>query len=272
MSMIQLHGTTDRTTSISLTKGIQAVENWTILSDVKALECTQLLMLRFRRYGTQKSHVIISMKTTKVTVSSRVRSQNLHSLMHAVMNKQGMRHPDAVGFHGVTLAVVIIPHLVVVEVGHSSFGPIVARRQRVPGSVHHRSSSPPPHSDSLCVRAWVCASLSLWGLLRLFCSKARKTQTTKTGNGKQQQGTKWVKGKKQNTKENNQNSNRNFAPQKKPLKNPNPELGSSLVLLWPSFFFKFIIYYLVFLFQIYLFIYLFIYCGGEISQLGGRIF
>ncbi len=184
MSMIQLHGTTDRTTSISLTKGIQAVENWTILSDVKALECTQLVMLRFRRYGTQKSHVIISMKTTKVTVSSRVRSQNLHSLMHAVMNKQGMRHPDAVGFHGVTLAVVIIPHLVVVEVGHSSFGPIVARRQRVPGSVHHLPSSPPPPSDSLCVRgcAWVCVSLSL-SLGSSSTVLLESTQNTNTNDG-----------------------------------------------------------------------------------------
>jgi len=97
------------------------------------------------------------------------------------MNKQGMRHPDAVGFHGVTLAVVIIPHLVVVEVGHSSFGPIVARRQRVPGSIHHLSSSPPPPSESLCVRACVCVSLSL-SLGSSSTALLESTQNTNDGN------------------------------------------------------------------------------------------
>lgn len=47
-------------------------------------------------------------------------SEDVHFLVEAVVYDEVVRHADAVGFHGVALAVVVVAHFGIVEVGDTT--------------------------------------------------------------------------------------------------------------------------------------------------------
>lgn len=47
-------------------------------------------------------------------------TEHIHLLVEAVVHNEVMCHADTMGFHGMALAVVIIAHLGIVEVGHAT--------------------------------------------------------------------------------------------------------------------------------------------------------
>mmetsp|Transcript_5383 Transcript_5383/g.11847 ORF Transcript_5383/g.11847 Transcript_5383/m.11847 type:complete len:118 (+) Transcript_5383:1292-1645(+) len=54
--------------------------------------------------------------------TDETRAEDVHLFVEAVVDDEVVRHADAVGFHGVALAVVVVAHLGVVEVRDATAG------------------------------------------------------------------------------------------------------------------------------------------------------
>jgi len=54
--------------------------------------------------------------------TDETRAEDVHLFVEAVVDDEVVRHADAVGFHGVALAVVVVAHLGIVEVRDATAG------------------------------------------------------------------------------------------------------------------------------------------------------
>eukprot|EP00850_Spirogloea_muscicola_P000528 SM000002S05608 [mRNA] locus=s2:1102154:1104177:- [translate_table: standard] len=89
-----------------------------------------MVSLVLGRHGPQELHVIVGVEPAHVLVARREWLEDVQLRVHAVVHQQRVRHADAVRLHGVPLAVVIVPHLRVVKVGHAALarlGPACVR-------------------------------------------------------------------------------------------------------------------------------------------------
>ena len=120
-TMVQLNSTTNRTTSVSLTKGVEAVKDRAIFTNIIALELPELVLLGFRGNVVEERNIIIGIEAAKIPILSRKRLKDLHVLKQTVMGKKSMGHPNSVGFHGVTLPVVVIADLGFIKVANFPF-------------------------------------------------------------------------------------------------------------------------------------------------------
>lgn len=68
----------------------------------------------------QKVDIVICMKHGQFLFSELVGSEDLHFVIHAVAHNKRMRHSDPMGFHGMTLSIVVIANLIVVVIRHSA--------------------------------------------------------------------------------------------------------------------------------------------------------
>lgn len=62
-------------------------------------------------YDPQKVDVVVGVKTGHVLAADRLRPKHLHLTVQTVVNHQVVCHTNTVWFHGVPLAVVIVPDL-----------------------------------------------------------------------------------------------------------------------------------------------------------------
>jgi hypothetical protein len=77
------------------------------------------------------------MEAAKIAVTSRKGLEDLHVLKQAVVGKESMGHSNAMGLHGVTLAIIVIADFWIVEIANLSLNPIrSSRRKRIATSVH----------------------------------------------------------------------------------------------------------------------------------------
>jgi hypothetical protein len=77
------------------------------------------------------------MEAAKIPVASRKGLEDLHVLKQTIVGKQSMGHSNAVGLHGVTLAIIVIADFWIVEIANLSLNPVRSSgRERVATSVH----------------------------------------------------------------------------------------------------------------------------------------
>lgn len=126
-AVIQLDSTTNRAPSISLTEGEKTIKDRAIFTNIKALELPKLILLSLRGDTPEEGDIIIGMEAAKIPFPSRKRFEDLHVLKQAVVGEKGMGHTNAMGFHWVTLSIVVIAHLWVVEITHLSLNAISTR-------------------------------------------------------------------------------------------------------------------------------------------------
>lgn len=122
--MVQLHSPTNRGAGVGLTEAVQPVKDRAILADVEALQRADLVLLGFGRDGPEEWNIIVGVEPTEVAVAGRVRAEHVHLPEEAVAAKQGVGHTDPMRLHRVALAVVVVPHLLVVEVANFTLSPV----------------------------------------------------------------------------------------------------------------------------------------------------
>ena len=134
--VVKLNRSTNRATSIRLTKGIKPVKDRTVFTNVEPLELADLILLSLGRNAAEKGDVVVGVEAAEVTVTGGERLEDLHVLEETVVSEESVRHADAVRLHGVALAVVVVPNLRVVEVAHFPLHTVWSRGQRVSSGVH----------------------------------------------------------------------------------------------------------------------------------------
>lgn len=74
----------------------------------------------FRGNGGEEVDIVVRMEAANVGCFGGERTADFHTTVERVVDYEVVRHTDAVGLHGVALAVVVIADCGFVEVGHSS--------------------------------------------------------------------------------------------------------------------------------------------------------
>lgn len=98
-------------------------------------------MLGFGRDGPEKGDVVVGVEATEVAIACRIGAEHVHLAEEPVAAEQRVGHADPMRLHGVALAVVVVPHLRVVEVAHLTLRRVrTDRREGVPTRLHERAS------------------------------------------------------------------------------------------------------------------------------------
>lgn len=139
-AMVELDRATNRAPGIGLAERIKTVEDGAIFTNIEALELTKLILLGFRGNAAEKGDIVVGVEAAEITVAGRKGLEDLHMLEETVMSEKGMGHADAVGLHGMTLAIVVIPDLWVVEIANFPLHTIRSGRKRIAASVHTLSA------------------------------------------------------------------------------------------------------------------------------------
>jgi hypothetical protein len=136
-SVVQLNSPSDGGASVGLTEAVQAVKDGAILADVEALQGADLVLLGFGRDGPEEGYVVVGVETTEVAVARRIRAKHMHLVEEAVAAEQRVGHADPMRLHRVALAVVVVPHLWVVEITNFTLPSVhTDRRERIPTRLH----------------------------------------------------------------------------------------------------------------------------------------
>lgn len=122
VTAVELDGGADGAAGGGLAEAEKAIENGTVLADIEALQVSRVsvVMEGIGRDGGEEVDIVIGVKPSDIIRASRERAVDLHPAMKGIMNNQVMRHPDAVRFHRVPLAVVVVADGGLVEVAHAA--------------------------------------------------------------------------------------------------------------------------------------------------------
>eukprot|EP00850_Spirogloea_muscicola_P008017 SM000042S15284 [mRNA] locus=s42:174238:177192:+ [translate_table: standard] len=143
VAVVELHRAADRPPGVRLAELVEPVEHRAVLAHVEALQLARVVGLVLGRHGPQELHVVVGVEPAHVLVARRERLEDVQLGVHAVVHQQRVRHADAVRLHGVPLAVVVVPHLCVVEVGHAALARLGAARVRAgPQNLHPDTAAP----------------------------------------------------------------------------------------------------------------------------------
>jgi hypothetical protein len=146
VSTVELDGGADGSAGGGLAETEEAVEDWTVLADIEALEVARedRVGKGHRRDGGQEVHVIQRVEPPDIGGPRRKRPVDLHPTVEPVVDDEVVGHPDPVGLHRMPLPVVVIPYARLVEVAHSPFLRVWPRWQRralyAIGHNHHLSA------------------------------------------------------------------------------------------------------------------------------------
>jgi hypothetical protein len=136
-AVVKLDRATNRSSSIGLAKGIKAVKDGTVFTNIEALKLANLILLGFRGNAAEKRDIVVGVEAAEITVAGREGLENLHMLKETVVSEEGMGHADAMGLHGMTLAIVVIADLRVIEITNFPLHTIRSGRQRIAASIHY---------------------------------------------------------------------------------------------------------------------------------------
>lgn len=117
---VQLGRRAHRTAGGGLAELEQAVEHGTVLADVEALEVAGVDVVADGggAYGGEEVDVVVGVEAADVVGGGHVGLVDLHEAVEGVVDDEVVRHSDAVGFHRVALAVVVVSDRRLVEVAH----------------------------------------------------------------------------------------------------------------------------------------------------------
>ena len=80
------------------------------------------------------------MEAAEIIVVCEIWPEHLHLVVQAIVDDEGVGHPDAMRFHGVSLAVVVVANIRVVEVGnHALLSLTSSCSQRIPPTLHYKA-------------------------------------------------------------------------------------------------------------------------------------
>lgn len=128
---VQLDGGADRAAGGGLAEAEEAVEDGAVLADVEALEVAGVdgVGEGFGGDGGEEVDVVVGVELSDVGGGGGEGAVDLHAAVEAVVDDQVVGHADAVGLHGVALAVVVVADGGLVEVAHAPLRCVGARRQ-----------------------------------------------------------------------------------------------------------------------------------------------
>jgi len=117
-ALVEARRARDRATRVRLTVLVQPVEDRAIVADVEALEHrAKLLLLHvLGRDSAQEVDVFVGVEGDHVLERRRLRAENVHVLIQAIVDDQVVRQPHAVGAHWVLPTVMVVANLLVIEV------------------------------------------------------------------------------------------------------------------------------------------------------------
>ena len=132
VATVELDGGIDEPADKGLTKSKQAVEHGAVLTDVKSLEMARDGVVRecLRGGGGEEFNIVFEVKAVDVGGVGRVGAVDLHAVVEGVVDNQVVGHADPVGFHWVTLDVVLVADARLVEVAHALLLLVESRWER----------------------------------------------------------------------------------------------------------------------------------------------
>ena len=121
VATVELDGSVDEPADEGLTKSKQAIEHGAVLTDVKSLEMARDGVVRecLRGGGGEEFNIVFGVKAVDVGGVGREGAVDLHAMVEGVVDNQVVGHADLVGFHWVTLDVVLVIDARLVEVAHA---------------------------------------------------------------------------------------------------------------------------------------------------------
>uniref|UniRef100_A0A2K6RDD0 Uncharacterized protein n=1 Tax=Rhinopithecus roxellana TaxID=61622 RepID=A0A2K6RDD0_RHIRO len=119
--LIKFHSTCHKTTSRQLTELKQAVEYWTVLTNVESLHLLAVLRHVIWTDGAiikkkKEFNVVVTMVLGHLLSIGFVRAIDFHFSVETIVEQQIMSHADSVRLHWVALSVVVISNIPVVVV------------------------------------------------------------------------------------------------------------------------------------------------------------
>lgn len=127
---VELDGRANGAASGGLTELKQAVEYGAVLAHVEAPELTRVRVIEesVGRDGGEELDVLRRVEAADVFEGGGEGAADLHAAVEAVVDDQIVCHADAVGFHRMALAVVVVADCRLVEVRHATLPRVGARR------------------------------------------------------------------------------------------------------------------------------------------------
>ena len=82
------------------------------------------------------------MEAAEIIVMCEIWPEHLHLVVQAIVDDEGVSHSDAMRFHGVSLAIVVVADSRVIEVGHYPLLSLWPCCERVQSTLHDSLPSP----------------------------------------------------------------------------------------------------------------------------------
>ena len=118
--LVETAGAADGAGGVQLAELEEAVEDRTILADVEALELPDVVLHVVGGDDAEEVDVVVGMEAGHGGRTDEAGAEYFHPPVQAVVDDEVVRHADAVGLHGVALAVVVVAHLGIVEIGNAA--------------------------------------------------------------------------------------------------------------------------------------------------------
>ena len=118
--LVEAAGAADGAGSVQLAELEEAVENGAVLPDVEALELADVVLHVVGGDDAEEVDVVVGVEARHGRRADEAGPEDLHPPVQAVVHDEVVRHADAVGLHGVALAVVVVADLGIVEVGDAA--------------------------------------------------------------------------------------------------------------------------------------------------------
>ena len=118
--LVETAGAADGAGGVQLAELEESVEDRTILADVEALQLPDVVLHVVGGDDAEEVDVVVGMEARHGGRTDEAGAEDLHPPVQAVVDDEVVRHADAVGLHGVALAVVVVAHLGIVEIGNAA--------------------------------------------------------------------------------------------------------------------------------------------------------
>ena len=116
--LIESARASDGAGGVELTELEKAVKDGAVFPYVEALQLADVVLHVVRRDDTKEVNVVVGVESRHRGRAHEARPENLHSSVQPIVHHEIVSHADSMRLHRVTLAIVVIAHLGIVEVGN----------------------------------------------------------------------------------------------------------------------------------------------------------
>mmetsp|Transcript_42954 Transcript_42954/g.124216 ORF Transcript_42954/g.124216 Transcript_42954/m.124216 type:complete len:207 (+) Transcript_42954:804-1424(+) len=118
-AIVQTGCTADRPRGVELTKLEKPIKNRAILSHIKSLKLTDVVLHVIWSDHLEKIDIVVAVKSRHGRRRHQPRTEDLHFPIQSIVHHQVVSHSDTMRFHRMPLPVMIISHLGIVEIGYA---------------------------------------------------------------------------------------------------------------------------------------------------------